>query len=89
MLPKCSSKLFEFFSLQVLLVGTTIFLQTNSSTVFGISVLQGRNHRRVTFGKGIATLESKTVTNRVGDETSVESANTFFPAGLGAKYSLF
>lgn len=42
----------------------------------------------VTVGKGTATLESKTVTNGVGDETSVEGSNTFFSAGLGAKYVL-
>lgn len=42
----------------------------------------------VTVGKGSATLESKTVTNGVGDETSVEGTNTFFSAGLGAKYIL-
>jgi hypothetical protein len=42
----------------------------------------------VTLGKGTATLESKTVTNGVGDETTVEGTNTFFSAGLGAKYIL-
>lgn len=42
----------------------------------------------VTVGKGTATLESKTVTNGVGDESSVEGTNTFFSAGLGAKYIL-
>lgn len=42
----------------------------------------------VTVGKGTATLESKTVTNGVGDETSVEGTNTFFSAGVGAKYVL-
>lgn len=42
----------------------------------------------LTFGKGTATVSSKTVTNSVGDENSAEGSNTFFSAGVGAKYVL-
>lgn len=41
-----------------------------------------------TVGRGTATLESKTVTNGVGDETTAEGSNSFFSVGVGAKYIL-
>lgn len=42
----------------------------------------------LTLGKGTATLTSKTVSNGVSDETSVEGTNSFFSVGVGAKYVL-